>query len=311
MKKHNMPKVSIIINCYNGEQYLQQTLNSIKSQSYDDYEIIFWDNSSTDRSAEIAKRHGDRLKYYCSKHTVPLGEARNYAINSASGEYIAFLDADDLWSKNKLRVQVNILDEHKEVGLVHSNFYSYNMFDDTKVIVHKDTQDRLVGFREFVCHYSYCMSTFMVRKEALDELDFMFDTRLEYAEEFDLFSRIVYKCDVYYIGKPLVVRRMHESMNSRKLTGRISEEHKICLENLCNYVPDIKTKYLAVYKHISYLVDFTNAKYLLSEGKNKNVAKIMKPHIFYNVRALLFILISFLPSRFSLVVYRYFYDKRF
>ena len=96
------PLVSIIINCYNGEKYLREAIDSIYSQTYVNWEIIFWDNCSTDRSAEIAKSFDHRLRYYCTVDTTPLGAARNLAIKKTKGKYIAFLDCDDLYLPEKL-----------------------------------------------------------------------------------------------------------------------------------------------------------------------------------------------------------------
>ena len=86
------PLVSIIVNCYNGEKYLQDAINSIYAQSYQNWEIIFWDNLSTDKSAEIFKSFKDsRLKYYCaSSHTSILYEARNYALEKVNGILLHF-----------------------------------------------------------------------------------------------------------------------------------------------------------------------------------------------------------------------------
>ena len=97
------PLVSILMNCYNGEKYLREALDSILAQTYKNWELIFWDNQSTDKSVEIFKSYADeRLKYfYAPTHTL-LYEARNYAIEKASGEFYAFINVDDWWEKEKL-----------------------------------------------------------------------------------------------------------------------------------------------------------------------------------------------------------------
>ena len=87
------PKVSIIMNCLNGEEYLRQALDSVFGQTYDDWEIIFWDNASTDKSAAIASSYGERVRYFKSSVTHPLGKARNLAIKEAMGDFIAFWTA--------------------------------------------------------------------------------------------------------------------------------------------------------------------------------------------------------------------------
>ena len=90
------PLISVIVNCYNGGKYLQQALESVLAQTYTNWELIFWDNRSTDRSAEIFHRYSDsRLRYFLAPKHTRLYEARNYAIEQARAEFVAFLDVDD------------------------------------------------------------------------------------------------------------------------------------------------------------------------------------------------------------------------
>ena len=112
------PLISIIMNCFNGERYLDDSLKSILSQTYQNWELIFWDNLSTDNSKKIFLKYKDsRFKYYqANEHTI-LYVARNLAIKKANGEFIAFLDTDDIWLKNKLSEQISLF-ANKNVGLV-------------------------------------------------------------------------------------------------------------------------------------------------------------------------------------------------
>ena len=131
------PLVSVIINCFNGEMYLREALNSVIAQTYKNWEIIFWDNQSTDQSAGIFKSYNDiRLKYYYASSYTSLYQARNYAIKKCNGEFIAFLDSDDWWTSEKLETQMNLF-EDKEVGLVYSNYYIYNEETQRKKLVSK------------------------------------------------------------------------------------------------------------------------------------------------------------------------------
>ena len=102
----NPPKVSVIMNCFNGEKYLRESLDSIFCQTYEDWEIIFWDNASTDGTQQIATSYDSRLKYFRAEVNTPLGSARNMALEKATATYVAFLDSDDYWQKKKLEIQV-------------------------------------------------------------------------------------------------------------------------------------------------------------------------------------------------------------
>jgi len=91
------PLVSVVMNCYNSDSFLKEAIESVYNQTYSNWEIIFWDNASTDNSANIAKSYDERIKYYLAPKTTPLGEARNLALSYTTGEYVAFLDCDDIW----------------------------------------------------------------------------------------------------------------------------------------------------------------------------------------------------------------------
>lgn len=120
------PKISVIMNCFNGETYLREAVESALAQSYRELEIIFWDNQSTDRSAEIVRSYSDsRIRYfYADRHTT-LGEGRNLAVAQASGEWIGFLDCDDIWLPNKLSEQVALIqsDPSNKPGIVYGRSY--------------------------------------------------------------------------------------------------------------------------------------------------------------------------------------------
>ena len=93
------PKVSIIMNCLNGSEYLKEALDSVMVQTYKNWEVIFWDNASIDDSASIAKSYGEKIKYFCSESTTKISIARERAFKEASGDYIAILDVDDICQK--------------------------------------------------------------------------------------------------------------------------------------------------------------------------------------------------------------------
>ena len=92
-KVNSQPLVSIILNCYNSESFLYECIKSILEQTYENWEIIFWDNKSDDKSAEIYKSFNDkRFKYFYSNIHTSLYEARNLAIKKSKGELISFID---------------------------------------------------------------------------------------------------------------------------------------------------------------------------------------------------------------------------
>ena len=138
----NQSLVSIIMNCYNGEAYLCESIESVLSQTYKNWELIFWDNKSVDKSAEIFKSYKDkRFKYYYAPQHTLLYEARNQAIEKSSGEFIAFLDTDDFWAKDKLELQIPFFKD-LEVGVVYGNLFIVNEKLNTKKIFLKRKKPR-------------------------------------------------------------------------------------------------------------------------------------------------------------------------
>jgi len=117
-----IPTVSVIMNCYNNEKFLREALDSAILQSFSDWELIFWDDQSTDKSPEIFKSYNDpRFKYHRSQKRTKLGEARNLAVAQASGTWLAFLDCDDEWKPNKLEKQLDQAGQQLDmIGIVYN-----------------------------------------------------------------------------------------------------------------------------------------------------------------------------------------------
>ena len=119
-------------NKYNSKLFqwrkiLEKSLSSIKNQTYQNYELIFLDNCSDDKSKEIFEKYKDpKFKYFKTDKKLKLYEARNLAISKSKGEYIAFLDVDDWWEPSKLFHQVKILNDNLDVDVVYSNYYVFN-----------------------------------------------------------------------------------------------------------------------------------------------------------------------------------------
>ena len=123
MRDKKFPLISVVINCFNGEKYLKESIKSVLKQSYKHWEIIIWDNKSSDGSKKIIRNFNDkRIKYYFSKRHYKLYKARNLAVKKCKGDFICFLDTDDKWLREKLKHQVSIIKKFK-VDIVFSNYF--------------------------------------------------------------------------------------------------------------------------------------------------------------------------------------------
>ena len=139
--------ISIIMNCHNGEKFLSEAINSILNQSYKNWELIFWDNCSTDNSPLILKQFKDhRIKYFKSDLFTSLGEARQLAFEKCLGEYVAFLDTDDIWYNNKLEKQIEKFE--RNVGIVTCKYLFFN--DKIKKPLYQNKIKEGTCFQKFI-----------------------------------------------------------------------------------------------------------------------------------------------------------------
>jgi len=123
-----MPRVSVIIPTFNCARFLDRAFRTVFAQTYKDYEIIVVDDGSTDETQHVIAQYEAKVHYLYQLNRGP-ASARNLALSAASGEFVAYLDADDMWYPHKLERQVAFLDAHKECGLVHGDMTVIDAMD--------------------------------------------------------------------------------------------------------------------------------------------------------------------------------------
>ncbi|NHV60337.1 MAG: glycosyltransferase family 2 protein [Candidatus Verstraetearchaeota archaeon] len=120
-----MPKVSVILPCYNGSLWISDAVKSVLHKTYDDFELVIVGDGSTDNSKSIISQHlSDERVHYIYQKNRGFSGAVNRGIKESKGDLIGFIGQDDIWMPNKLEVQVKYFDAHKDVDLVHSNYCS-------------------------------------------------------------------------------------------------------------------------------------------------------------------------------------------
>ena len=117
---NNLPKISVIMPVYNGEAFVNRAIESVLNQTIKDFEFIVVDDGSTDGTPHILKQFSEKIKIFSQVNSGPY-IARNLALGHARGEYIAFIDADDVWLPERLASQIPLLDKNPKVGLVFGN----------------------------------------------------------------------------------------------------------------------------------------------------------------------------------------------
>lgn len=222
MKKD--PLVSVLMNCYNGEKYLRQAIGSVLAQSHQNWEIIFWDNRSTDGSAAIVTSYADsRIKYYHAPQHTLLYEARNYAIAQASGEFLAFLDVDDWWVETKLERQLERFAD-PDVGLVCSNYWVESEQKQKRWPYFRRPMPEGWVLNDLLGFYYIGLLTLVVRRTALDTLGYPCDPRYHIIGDFDLVVRLCFRWKMSCLQGPLAFRRLHDANESHKHRKRFLDE---------------------------------------------------------------------------------------
>ncbi len=216
-----MTRVSVLLPVYNAEKYLQQALDSLYSQTLTDFEIIAVDDASTDGSLAILNRNTDpRLKVLHNLKNSRISNSLNRAISSASGKYLARMDADDLSRPERFAKQVQFLDEHPEVDVVGS---WYRLFG--AVISHvmenpirdEDIKAGLL-FNSALGH-----PTVMMRASSISGLPLVYDSEFDRAEDFELWTRAASILNYSNIPEVLLDYRIHKSQTG-SLSGVLQRE---------------------------------------------------------------------------------------
>ncbi|MDD1673932.1 MAG: glycosyltransferase [Methanomicrobiales archaeon] len=222
-----MVKVSVIIPVYNGEAFLTDAIESVKAQTYTDWEIIAVDDGSKDRSPSILHEYGTELPgrfRLITQENQGISPARNRAIGVSYGEYIALLDSDDVWFPEKLQFQVGILEKREGVAMVYSDCTKVNW--QGKVIrtsCFEKPPLRGLVFQELLLSNCIPSSSTLIRKSVLQEVG-LFNPAYRIAMDYDLWLRIASKYPIEVIDHSLIQYRVHPRGISSNRAEMIHED---------------------------------------------------------------------------------------
>ncbi len=211
------PSVSVIMTTYNSEKYLHAAIQSILNQTFSEFELLIVDDDSTDRTKEIITSLADsRIKLIMNSERKGVAYARNIALHHARGEYVAVLDSDDIAFPDRLRLQIDYLNSHRDVNLVGSAFEIIDCNGKLISIYQPITVPIAIKwellFKDVIGH-----STVMFRRSVALELG-GYDQSFLVAEDFDLWIRFAAYGEIAQMEKPLVQWRFTEqSMQNRDL----------------------------------------------------------------------------------------------
>ena len=286
-------KVSVIVNCHNGQEYLDKCIDSILNQQYENLEIIFYDNFSNDRSKEIISTFEDkRIKYFYSNSKQSLYQSRNKALEHASGEIIAFLDVDDWWDKNYLNSRKDEFN-NKNYDIFYNNVFIF--YENKKKYVKYKNYHLPSGkiHNSLSKDYFIIISGLIVRKEVFSKIG-KFNPNFNIIGDFDFVMRASKVFSFHAFNLPLTFYRIHQNnyskMNSEIFFKEFYQWYKNQKET--NDQNFIENKNYYKEKLFSLEINFL----LLNKKKNFYLlCKILKHPDF--IQKLKFILGFFLPKK--------------
>ncbi len=235
------PFISVVIPTYNSEDFITKTLETVFSQTYDNYEVIVSDDGSTDNTVDVVRsfflQNSSRKKaLLINKHEGP-GAARNKGIKSASGDWISFLDSDDLWNHNKLESIVGYIRKNDDIDLVCHSLIVKDGLKETLMDPSKYFNNKIDPFLSMYRGNYLYTSALTIEKNILYQAG-LFDNKLLSAQDYDLWLRLglINKIKMGFIEDPLSIHIVREGSISSNVERRL----KCMLEISQKYYVELK-----------------------------------------------------------------------
>jgi len=293
--------VSVVINCRNSEKFLKECIDSVVNQSYQNTEIIFVDNQSTDKTFKIIKSYKDsRINYFKTPKYMTLGGARNIGLNHAKGVFVSFLDSDDIWDKNKILFTIPLF--KKNIEMVYSDVIyfkeknSFNLYDHVVPYKGKCYQDLLKN-------YTLCLSSCIFTKNIIEKNKIRFNEKLKVCEDFDFFLKIALKTNIDYSEKKLVKYRIHNENLTNTKRPLFFKENNYIIKSQNTISQEFKDRLLSK----NFLDE---AKYEWKLGKrSEGISKILLNKELKIFKKSFYVILFFLPFRHLSKIYQFFFKR--
>ena len=266
------PLISVVMNCHNGESYLRDSITSVLSQTYKNWELVFWNNKSNDKSKKIFFEFQDgRLKYFESKKYTMLGEARNNALKECNGEFISFLDVDDWWQNDKLYQQIKLLKSDEDIKFNFSNYWFVDQRNKEKISLYSKKKSYSGYLTNYLLKkYDVGISTVIFKKEIINKMSKPFEDD-SYFCDFNLFMNLSIKYKFHYEEKPLTYYRWHAKNFTHNNFNRYASE----MNKLSSSFKKFES--FENFKFFKINIDYINCLLLLkNKQKYEYIKKILK-----------------------------------
>lgn len=272
--------VGVVISCFNSEKFIEKTINSVLSQNYPINEIIVVDDGSTDSTVMICKKYGSLLTLLFHDDHKNKGQAAslNVGIKYSKSELIAFLDHDDIWYADKIRKQVDVFKNIKNIGLCYVNGFVINEYEKNLYPIIPNNFEELNQPEKLLlnCHIR-TPSMVMVRRSLFDSVG-LFSNQI-FPPDHDMWVRIGERAKFFYLDEKLVGYRQHSSQLSSTKNRIMWEEQFKVLENAVSRYPYsffVQCKRKAVIYYRLGLFDYKQKCYVAA-AKNFSMAFLHDP----------------------------------
>jgi len=290
--KDSNPKVTVVIPAYNSSKYIEETINSILNQSFNDFELLIINDCSNDDTLEIINSYKDnRIRVFSNEKNMGITPTRNRGLELAKGKYVTFMDHDDIAPLYKFEKQVAFLDKNPDIGIYGG---SWKFFGDKSLLIkvpnyHEDIR----VFSIFHCPFG--SSTVMARKSMLNKYNLKYDANYPCSEDYDLWVHCLKHFKGANSDEIFLYYRIHENQASNKRSEILRNSDKKIKENILKeLIPDITEDELEQHifitindikkaiNWINRIYDANDEKKIYSQDELHSFLKKVVYFLFYN-----------------------------
>ncbi|TYA86791.1 glycosyltransferase family 2 protein [Seonamhaeicola marinus] len=265
------PFFSVVIPLYNKEDFVETTLNSVLNQTFNNFELIIINDGSTDNSLKVAQEFKDTRIKIIQQKNLGLSAARNAGIKKAKANYIAFLDADDLWMHDYLQTQYNLIQKHKSESIFATNLreFTSRKHSDLNSFSYNPSNEKLITNYFKICKNIFGPSSLVVKKDLVLDIGY-FNESITYGEGDEYFIKCFSKYNLVYYQEAKMLYRVgiqNQLTAPNKNSNRVIPDYEVYLKNnqnkdLKKYIDFVHFKLVVLYKmELNYkLVKFYSEK---------------------------------------------------
>jgi len=238
MNSNNNPPVSILVVVWNECDVLDGCFGSIKNQTFQDYKVVCVNNGSDDKSFEkIIKWQGligkEKFQIISNKKNIGLTKALNVALKKANGKYIARLDPDDLWEKDKLARQVDFMEKNPEYGIIGCNHINVYKNNNNKKYINLPETHKLISEKLFRRN-PFAHSCILAKTDLIKSVD-GYDEKIKYGQDYELWLRCFPKTKFYNLQDFLCLRSVDSGISVKKQNAQMWQSIKTRLKYIRKY----------------------------------------------------------------------------